>query len=146
MRNTCFAVTSLLLMTLYSPLVRADEALPAPIVLVTNVLQLSPDQTHALIAMIQARDAALQPIAAKLQANQEALGKLLDSPAPDPAAVGLLLIEIRAGEKQANAVAHDAAASFEQVLTQEQLDRLQFVRQAAQAEPAIPAFKAVGLL
>jgi uncharacterized membrane protein len=133
-------------MILHSPLARADEGLPAPIVFVTNFLQLSEGQTRALITMIQARDAALQPIAVKLHADQEALGKLLESPNADAATVGGLLIEIRAGEKQAGAVAHDAAAAFEQILTPEQRDRLQFVRQAAQIEPAIPAFKAVGLL
>jgi uncharacterized membrane protein len=145
MRRTCLTV-ALLLMILHSPLARADEGLPAPIVFVTNFLQLSGDQTGALIHMIQSRDAALQPIAMKLHADQEALGKLLESPAADPATVGRLLIEIRAGEKQANAVAHDAAVSFEEVLTPEQRQRLQFLRQAAQIEPAIPAFKAVGLL
>jgi len=133
-------------MILHSPLARGDEGLPAPIVFVTSFLQLSEEQTGALITMIQTRDAALQPIAAKLHGDQEALGKLLESPDADPAAVGRLLIEIRNGEKQASAVARDAAASFEEMLTPEQRDRLQFVRQAAQVEPAIPAFKAVGLL
>jgi hypothetical protein len=146
MRKTALAVASLLLMILHSPLARADDGLPPPIVFVTNFLQLSTDQTMALITMIQARDAALQPIAVKMQSNQEALGKLLDSPAADPATAGRLLIDIRAGEKQASAVAQDAAASFENILTPEQRGRLQFVRQAAQVEPAIPAFKAVGLM
>jgi hypothetical protein len=57
-----------------------------------------------------------------------------------------LLIEIHAAEKQAGAVAQSAAASFEAILTPDQRGRLQFVRQAAQVEPALPAFKAVGLL
>jgi Spy/CpxP family protein refolding chaperone len=146
MRKTCLAVASLVLMILHSPLARADDGLPAPIVFVTNFLQLSPDQTMALITMIQARDAALQPIGSKLQTDQEALGKLLDSPDADPAIAGRLMIEIRSLEKQAGTVAHDAAFSFEQILTPEQRERLQFLRQVAQVEPAIPAFRAVGLL
>lgn len=146
MRKTSYAAASILLMILHSPLARADEGLPAPIMVVSNVLQLSPDQTGALINMIQTRDTALQPIAAKLRADHEALGKLLESPAPDAAAVGGLLIEIHAVEKQAGAVAQDAATAFESVLTDEQRQRLQFVRQAAQAQPVIPAFKAAGLL
>jgi uncharacterized membrane protein len=146
MRKASYAAASILLMMLHSPLARADEGLPAPIVVVTNVLQLSPDQTGALITMIQTRDAALHPIAARLRADHEALGKLLESPAPDAAAVGGLLIEIHAAEKQAGAVAQDAAAGFDSILTDEQRQRLQFVRQAAQAQPAVPAFKAVGLL
>ena len=146
MRKNALAVTSLLLMILHSPLARADEPLPAPIVFVTNFLQLSEDQTRALITMIQTRDAALQPIVAKVHTDHEALGKLLESPDADPATAGRLLIEIRTLEKQAGGVAQSATASFEQTLTPEQSERLQFVRQAAQIEPAIPAFKAVGLL
>jgi len=146
MRKNRLAVASLLLMILYSPLARADEGLPAPIVFVTNFLQLSEDQTRALITMIQTRDAALQPIAAKLRTDQEALGSLLESPAADAATAGRLLIEIRTLGNQANAVAQTAAASFEQILTPEQRERLQFLRQAAQVQPAIPAFKAVGLI
>jgi Spy/CpxP family protein refolding chaperone len=146
MRKTCFAVASLVLMMLHSPAARGDEGLPAPIIFVSNFLQLSEDQTQALITMIQAREATLQPIAAKLHADQEALGKLVESSAPDATTVGTLLLQIRAEEKQLAAAAQSAAASFEQVLTSEQSDRLQFVRQAAQIEPAIPAFKAVGLM
>lgn len=128
------------------PLALADEGLPAPIVFVTNVLQLSEDQTRALMAMIQARDAALQPIAAKVHADQEALGRLIESPNPDAAMAGQLFIEIHAGEKQAGEVMRVAAASFEEILTPDQRERLQFIRQAAQVEPVLPAFKAVGLL
>ena len=146
MRKTLLAAASLLLMILHSPAARADDGLPPPIVFVTNFLQLSPDQTMALITMIQARDAGLQPIGSKVHADREVLGKLLDSSDADPAAAGRLLIEIRALEKQAGTFAHDACAHFEAVLTPEQRDRLQFIRQAAQVEPAIPAFRAVGLL
>jgi len=145
MRKTWFAA-SLLLMILHSPIARADDQLPAPIIFVTNFLQLSPGQTSALVTVIQMRDAALQPIAAKLRADQEALGKLLESPNADATTAGALLIAIHNGEKQVNAVAHDAAAAFEQVLTPDQRGRLQFLRQAAQVEPALSPFKAVGLL
>ena len=146
MRKALLAAASMVLMILHSPAARADDGLPPPVMFVTNFLQLAPEQTMALITMIQARDAALQPVAMKIQADQEALGKLLDSPDADPVTAGRLLIEIRTLERQAGAAAHDASAQFEALLTQDQRDRLQFVRQAAQVEPAIPAFKAVGLL
>jgi uncharacterized membrane protein len=145
MRKTAFAAAFLLLMILHPPLARANEELPAPIVFVTNFLQLSEDQTSVLISMIQTRDAALQPIAMKLHTDREALGKLLESPAADAAAIGRLIIEIHASEKLVGDVARSAAASFEEILTDDQRHRLQFVRQAVQIEPAIPAFKAVGL-
>jgi hypothetical protein len=146
MRKTCLATASLVLMILHSPVARADDSLPPPVIFVTNFLQLAPEQTMALITMIQARDAALQPVAMRIHTDQEALEKLLDSPDADPVAAGHLLIDIRTLEKQAAAVAHDASAQFEAILSQDQRERLQLVRQAAQVEPAIPAFKAVGLL
>jgi len=146
MRKTCLAVASLLLLILHSPVASGAEELPAPLVFVSSFLQLSEDQTRALITIIQTRDATLQPVAARLHTNHEALGKLLDSPAADAAAIGRLLIEIHADSKQLTAVAQDAAASFEEILSSEQRERLQIVRQAARIEPAIPPFKALGLL
>lgn len=146
MRRTSLAVASLLLMILHSPLARADAGLPPPLAFAKNFLQLSDDQTRALVTMIQARDAALQPIAAKIQTGQEALARELDSPAPDASTVGRLLLDIRAEEHQAESVARDSAAVFENTLTTEQRDRLQFLRQAARVEPAFYAFKALGLI
>ena len=146
MKTIRLAAATSLLILLATPLARADEPLPPPLVFVRTFLQLTDDQTAALIGMIRTRDAAMQPIAANVQASQEALGKLLDSPSADATAAGSLLLDIHAGQKQLAAIAQSAAASFEALLSQEQRDRLQFVRQAAQAEPAIPAFKAVGLM
>ena len=145
MRKLCLSVS--LLLILQPALAHADDKeLPQPIVFVTNFLQLSGVQTSSLITMIQAREAALQPIAETLRASREALANLLDASNPDAAAVGRLLIEIRGEENQLGEVARQAAASFEETLLPEQRQRLQFVRQAAQVQPAIPAFKTVGLL
>lgn len=146
MKTKRLAAAASLLMMLVAPLVRADEPLPPPIVFVRTFLQLTDDQTGALVNMIQARDAALQPITAKVQSGQEALGKLLDSPAADAAAAGTLLLDIQANQKQIETIARNAAASFEAILSPEQRGRLQFLRQAAQVEPAIPPFKAAGLM
>jgi len=147
MRKTFVAVASLLVMMLHPSAVRAEDgALPPPVALVSNVLQLSEGQTQGLIKMIQDRDAAVHPIALAVQANQEALGKLLETSNPDAAKVGQLLLAIHDGEKQAAALAQTAAASFVQTLTPDQQQRLQFIRQAAQVAPALPAFTAVGLL
>src|SRR5258706_10948412 len=118
--------------------------LPPPIAFVSNFLQLSEAQTGSLVGMIQSRDAAIRPIAEALQAKQQALQSLLDTPNPDAAAVGKLMIEINAGQHQIAMLAQSAAASFASTLTDEQKQRLQFVRQAEQVAPAIPAFKAVG--
>ncbi|MGZ8853968.1 MAG: periplasmic heavy metal sensor [Thermoanaerobaculia bacterium] len=147
MRKTRFAAALLVLVILQSAPARADQnQLPPPIAVVTDLLALSEAQTGALIAMIQSRDAAIRPIAEALQAKQAALGKLLETPGADAASVGQLLIEIHNGQQQASALAQAAAAKFDEVLTPGQRERLQAIRQAEQLAPAIPAFKAVGLL
>ena len=146
MRKTCFSAL-LVLMILQSAPARADESqLSPPIAVVANVLALSEAQTGALIAVIQTRDAAIRPIAEALQAKQAALGTLLETPGADAASVGQLLIDIHSGQQQASGLAQAAAAKFDEVLTPEQRERLQAFRQAEQLAPAIPAFKAVGLL
>jgi len=147
MKKTCLAVASLItLMMLHPAAVRADAGeLPPPIAFVSNFLQLSEAQTASLIGMIQSRDTAMRPIAEALQAKQQALQSLLDTPNPDAGAVGTLMIEILTGQHQIAAIAQSAASTFAATLTDEQRQRMSFVQQAEQVAPVIPAFKALGL-
>lgn len=147
MRRTCVAVATLLVMMLHPSSARAEDgALPPPIAFVSDFLQLSEAQTLGLITMVHEREAAIHPITLAVQEHREALGRLLETPDPDPTAVGQLLVSIHRGEHQAYAAAQAAAGSFEQTLTPDQQHRLQLIRQAAQVAPALPAFTAVGLL
>jgi len=120
--------------------------LPPPVMVVASALQLSGDQVQALVSMIGARDAAIAPIAAELQKHGQALEQLLQSPDADPAAVGRLLLEARALQTQMDQVRRQAAAQFEEVLTPDQKDRLQHLRDIAPVVDVIPAFRATGLL
>lgn len=141
------AAAFLLLLLFHSPAARADEPqAPEPVRVVVAVLELSEDQVQAFVAMIAGREAAVRPAAEQLRLRHEALGQLLQTPAPDPAAVGTLVLEIRAIEAEIGRVAQSAAAQFEQVLTPDQRERLMHLRQAAQVCPVLPAFKAAGLL
>lgn len=145
MRKTFFFAV-LLLVFAHSPAARADQELPPPILFIRSFLELTDEQTQTLIQTIQAREAAVQPIAQRLHANQEALGKLLESQTADAASAGRLLLDIRADEREIGMIAQNAAAQFEQTLTEEQRHRLQVVRQAAQVEQIVPAFRAAGLV
>ncbi|HXA18491.1 MAG TPA: periplasmic heavy metal sensor [Thermoanaerobaculia bacterium] len=147
MKKTCLAVASLItLMMLHPAAVRADAGeLPPPIAFVSNFLQLSEAQTASLIGMIQSRDASIRPIAEALQTKQQALQSLLDTPNPDAAAVGTLMIEILTVQHQIAAIAQSAASTFAATLTDEQKQRMNIVHQAEQVAPVIPAFKALGL-
>jgi uncharacterized membrane protein len=147
MRKTCYAMLSLLLLFVDVPFAHAeDAALPQPVMVVISVLQLSGAQASDLVRTIREREAAIQPIAKAVQENRDALAKLLDSPGADPAKAGQIVIAIHSGEKQIEGVAHAAAASFVGTLTDDQRQRLGFIIRAEQVTPAIPAFKALGLL
>jgi hypothetical protein len=78
--------------------------------------------------------------------HQEAIGKALQTPAPDPFALGQLLIETRTIEQQIAATRLQASAQFQQVLDQDQLERLQQIQSTAGVCQILPAFEAMGLL
>ena len=146
MRKIRFATVSLLLM-LHSPLAPAQEsALPQPVLVVANVLQLTEPQVRDLVKIIQDRDAAIRPIAENVHATQTALAELLGTTTPDPMKVGELVIQMHHGEKRVEEISQTAAATFANTLTSEQQQRMEYVIQAAQIAPAVPAFKALGLI
>lgn len=147
MKTLRIAAVSLLLM-IHSPLTSAQEApsLPPPVTVVATVLQLTGQQIGDLVKTIQDRDAAIRPIAESVQKEQAALAVLLDTPGVDPAKIGQTLIDIHTNEKHASEIAQAAATTFASTLTDDQRQRMQFVTQAAQIAPALPAFKALGLL
>lgn len=123
------------------------EELPPPVRVTASVLSLSEDQVRALVGMLQAREQALYPVAEQLEGKHKALDQLLQQgTAADPAAVGRLVLDIAALQKQVGAVAQQTAQQFEQTLTQEQRDRLNALRGAAPTCDVIPALRAVGLL
>jgi len=145
MKNALVSLFAMI--ALVAPAAAAEESpLPQPIVVVASVLQLSEGQVQTMVEIIQTREAAMRPIAEGVQKDREALEALLATTSPDPAAVGTLVVRIRAGERNASEVAQKAAASFAETLTEEQREKLQFLAQAANVAPVLPAFKAVGLL
>lgn len=119
---------------------------PPPVQVVATILGLSDAQVTAWIEMLHARETVLQPLQQQLQVRQQAVATLLHSTAPDPAALGQALLDVRATEQQIVAIAIQTNAQFEQSLTSEQRDRLQHIRGAAQVCPIVPAFQATGLL
>src|SRR5216684_2125490 len=101
MRSTLIMLTSVLLLSMHSRAVAADgPAIPAPIQVVVGTIGLSDEQVQAWITILQARETATQPLAAQVGQHHELLGRLLQSPTPDPTAVGQVLIETKALEQQ----------------------------------------------
>ena len=137
-----------LLLAVHSLPCRAADtgSLPPPIMAVSAILELSNEQVQALVTMIEARDTAIRPLAEELQRHQQALEQILHNPDADATTVGKLVLETRALNANVANIRGQAAAQFEQVLTPEQLDRLQHIREVAPVTEVVPAFRAVGLV
>lgn len=141
MKRFTFAIVALLLAA--TP-VLADP--PQPVIIVAQVLNLSPDQVTAFAGILQQRQTAIQPLIEQLQAKQQSIGQLLGAATPDPLAIGQTLIDIHALQLQVAAANAASAKQFEQILTPDQLQRLNAIRGGAQVCPVVPAFEATGLL
>jgi Spy/CpxP family protein refolding chaperone len=134
-----------LLVLVHSLAVHAADV-PPPVAAVATILKLQNDQVAALSTMIQARDAAIRPLAEELQRHQQALEQALQTPDADAAAVGRLVLETHALGAKIDELRRQAAAQFEQLLTPEQVGRLQHIREAASLQEVVPPFRAVGLV
>ncbi len=145
MRKLILIVTTVILIVSIGPAM-AQEGPPEPVRVIASVLQMSEEQIGSWLPILQKRQEALQPLQQELQANQEAVGKALQSPTPDAETIGNLFIARKALEMNAATVSSDAAAQFEQLLTDEQRERLQQIRGASHVCPIAPAFAAAGLL
>ena len=144
MRMKKSLVAASLILFAHSLAVLAEE-LPPPVAAVAAALELNNDQLQSLFTMIQARDAAIRPVAEELQRHQQALEVLLRMPGADPAAVGRLVLETRALGAKIDELRAEANAQFEQVLTPEQAGKLQHIGEAAAIQDVVNAFRAVGL-
>ena len=119
---------------------------PDPVSVITHVLELSDDQVTAWSTILHARQDALQPIAQQAQAKQEAIGKALADPNPDPVAIGNAFIEMHKLQEQIGVINAQAATDFQHLLNDEQMQRLEGIRGAAQVCPIVPALQATGLM
>lgn len=141
MRKIVFAVT----LTLIAGGALADGP-PPPVQVVANVLSLTDGQVAGWLQLLQARNAAVQPLQQQLQTKQQAIATLLQSPSPDPATLGTLFIDAHAIEIQVMSLVQQTNGQFESLLTDEQRLQLQRVREAAQVCPIVPALQATGLI
>jgi len=119
---------------------------PDPVAVVAHILELSPDQITAWSGILHARQAAIEPLVQQVQAHEQAIGQALAGANPDPLEVGRALIELRGLQAQVGNVNAQSATQFEQLLTEEQAQRLNDIRAAAQVCPIVPALQATGLL
>ena len=140
-----FAVAFSVVLAVVALPVLADDV-PPPVRVVANVLSLSDEQVSAWLEILHAREAATRPLQQQLESRHEALNALLGSDSPDPAAVGSLVLAVRAAEKHIAATGMEANARFVELLTPQQRERLQQIREASGVCQIAPALHATGLL
>jgi len=80
---------------------------PPPPPRLDEVLNLTPDQQTQIEALHQSQRATVEPLFEARRAEDEKLRAMLDSPNPDPTALGKQLIAVHAIEQQLKA-SHDA--------------------------------------
>ncbi len=119
---------------------------PPPPAIVATFLGFTEEQAQQFRQLLEQREQAAHDLAQQLGSKQRELEQLVNSAAPDPAAVGRLLLELRALQQQAGQIVRAARERFVQLLTPEQKEKLGQVEQAAQLLPAITAFIAVQLI
>ena len=110
------------------------------------VLNLSDAQVQSLIGIRQQLPQSLQPVLATASQKQQALQQLLQSNAPDPAAVGSLVIALNNLGQQVQQIVNDSQAQSLAVLTQDQASKLQVLAQALQLQSPAAQAVALGLL
>lgn len=119
---------------------------PRPKEVVARFLALTVDQVTQWETLLTALETTVKPLALQIVANDAQLATLLKLPTPDPAAIGNLILANRALREQIRGAHETYVTAFEALLTQEQKDKLAFIRRAERAQPIIPAFKVLGLL
>lgn len=113
---------------------------------IANFLDLDPDQVAAWDLLWADHRAAEQPLRRQIADVQAAIDDLFAAGVPDPAALGLLVIE-RHDLGEALVDVHVIyVEGFHGLLDDEQMRRLEQIRLADRIQPWIPAFKAFELV
>jgi hypothetical protein len=120
--------------------IAANGATPSPIQIVVQFLQLRPNQVQEFGQLLQARQAAVDPLLQGIQQRVQQLEALLNS-GGSPSDVGTLVIQIHALQQQVAQVQQVFLSNFASLLDPEQQQRLEAVRIADQLQPILPAFQ-----
>jgi hypothetical protein len=109
-------------------------------------LGLSDDQFRSLLTLLMTRAQTIEPLIRTLADQERHLAQLLQSPSPDPASVGSLVITIR-GTRTQIATAEDTFRNgFMDILTDDQKHKLTGLEHFIENQQAAPAFLSLGLV
>ena len=116
-----------------------------PLAVVAQFLSLGPEQVQALAQLLREREEALRPILQEIARREERIRALIAS-GGQPRDIGRLVIEIHRLRQGAEAAQAQFLARVHSLLDDEQRQRWDHLRAAAQLRPVLPAFQALGLL
>ena len=122
------------------------EDIPPPLSLTAAFLELDADQIATLIFLLQERKQASAPIAQQIAQLEHTLEELLHTPEPAPAAVGTLVLQIRARRFALHQLKQEFVENFELELDDEQFHKLRTARKAKALAPVLDALDIVGLI
>jgi Spy/CpxP family protein refolding chaperone len=117
-----------------------------PVRAVADYLALTQEQADAWRALMENLKAQQRPLGDQVRVLEEQLRAALQAPAPDPAAVGALVIQIQGVRDQMRANEEAYRAAFEGLLDEAQKQKLYVLRAASELAPLFPAFRETRLL
>lgn len=118
----------------------------SPLEVAARFLELTPEQVEQTVAIRAVTAELVAPIVEQIAARRAALDSLLESDGASPAEIGVLVLALRALERQASAAQAAAAAEIRALLDPTQRARLALVAEAAPLCPAVPALSVLHLL
>ena len=128
-----------------APFVARAQEPPAPAI-VAGFLGFTDAQGARFGQLLGALQASVGPLQQQMMVQQKALESALIADQPDPAAVGKLVLQIRALQKQVGQAFQSYHESFLAMLTQDQMEKTQAVVGSAHLLPAVRAFAEVHLI
>ena len=122
-----------------------DPADAPPLAILKTVLDLSQEQLGDIRGLVEARAAAVQPLAEQVKIYEKELKETLDGDLPDPAAIGDLVLDIQMLRQDIKGHQQIFRQGFRVLLTAEQVDRIANIHKVALAVRAAHALGQLGL-
>ena len=132
------------LLLLVMPLLGAEPA-PPPDQVLKVVLELDESQLARLQGLMEARRDVFTRSAARMAELRVQLEQALNQPEPDPASVGSLIIAIRGLERETAQHQENFRTQFQQMLTDEQFQRMEVMKMVRAAFVGGTALEELGL-
>ncbi len=122
------------------------EFLRPALMVVVRALKLDEFQVETSIQLLIARRQAVLPLAREIAVREQALKELIGSDAPNPAEIGVLVLQIRELKRGIASHHQTFLEAFVGQLDEDQHERLARINLAAEIQPVLPAFKKLGLI